>query len=399
MKRSGMHTGGVMGIVVILSAAVSAGPVEDIVAEVDVQSYTDHHELLYTHDGDNRGFGPEHDLARSNIFDTFVSLGLETTLHPFPYREETYYNVVGILPGSIQPDQVYIVGAHYDSASNPGADDNASGVAAVMEAARVLFPHRFSDTIIFIAFDREEQGLYGSKAYAIEHMNDDIRGMVNLDMIAYNPNQRNQTRIYGRDFCVPIETALDEAFDRFTSGIDAIVQPDYRGNSDHHYFGTWDHQSAWIAEYDVWNNPHYHRQTDSSDTPGYIDYTYATEITRAVVGYLAEEAQPIGEYSLAEPAPGLAAQDNTLTAHGGEPGVMTWFVYGLLAGETTIPDCPEVAVNVAQPLIIGSDPADADGVSEISVFVPDYASGARVYIQAVEPASCRVSNLIDFIFP
>lgn len=90
--------------------------------------------ILYTHAGDDRGYGPEHDLARDNIAAQLESYGLSVVLEPF-YYGGTYYNVVATKLGTVYPDQEYIVGAHYDSVSNPGADDNASGVALVLEAA------------------------------------------------------------------------------------------------------------------------------------------------------------------------------------------------------------------------------------------------------------------------
>ena len=165
----------------------------DIVNEVSVQSYTDFMQnSLYTHTGDDRGFGAEHDLARTNIVDAFTSYGLSTSLEGFAYSSQTYYNVVGVLPGTTRPNDIYIIGAHFDSVSNPGADDNASGTAGVLEAARVLTQYNFEATLVFIAFDREEQGLVGSNAYATSHSGDNILGMISLDMIAYNLNGQNQ---------------------------------------------------------------------------------------------------------------------------------------------------------------------------------------------------------------
>ena len=130
-------------------------PVSALVNQVTVSSYTHiHQDLLYTHTGDNRGFGPEHDLARDNILDYFDDLGLDASLDPFTYNSSTYYNVVGVKEGLTNPDDIYIIGAHYDSVNNPGADDNGSGTAAVMEAARVLSQYDFDSTLVFLAFDR-----------------------------------------------------------------------------------------------------------------------------------------------------------------------------------------------------------------------------------------------------
>ena len=90
--------------------------------------------------------------------------------------QQWQYNVIATLQGTTYPDSVCIVGAHYDDnlrtgdpfLIDPGANDNASGVAAALELARVMRKNNFSpaNTIEFIAFGAEELGLYGSKAYA-----------------------------------------------------------------------------------------------------------------------------------------------------------------------------------------------------------------------------------------
>jgi hypothetical protein len=100
-------------------------------------------------------------------------------------------NVIATLTGTKYPDEYVVLGAHYDSYSYsgdaPGADDNASGTAGVLEIARILSQYQFDRTIIFCAFSGEEYGLYGSKAYASraaqEGMN--ILGYFNMDMIGY----------------------------------------------------------------------------------------------------------------------------------------------------------------------------------------------------------------------
>lgn len=109
------------------------------------------------------------------------------------------YNVIATLDGTLFPDSVCIVGAHYDDNLNtgdpfsvaPGANDNASGVAAALELARVIRKNNFSpkNRIEFIAFGAEELGLYGSKAYAAQanRSSENIKMMLNNDMIAFEP--------------------------------------------------------------------------------------------------------------------------------------------------------------------------------------------------------------------
>ena len=283
------------------TAALRAEFIE-VVNEVTVESYRNYLDHgLYAHDGDNRGVGgAEHDLARNNIYDLFSSFGLTTSLDPFLYSGATYYNVVAVKTGTVRPNDIYMVGAHYDSVNNPGADDNASGVAGVLEAARVLSDEMLESTLVFIAFDREEQGLIGSTAYAQRHQGDNILGMVSLDMIAYEPDGDNAARIYYREDDSAITSELQDALARY-GDINASIQQWSSNVSDHAPFDLRGKDACLLIEDNHGTNPNYHQASDSVDTLGYIDYEYATAMTRGVVGYLAE-------HSLASvPEPGALA--------------------------------------------------------------------------------------------
>ncbi|MBM3792412.1 MAG: M28 family peptidase, partial [Acidobacteria bacterium] len=105
----------------------------------------------------------------------FGSLDLETAYDQFSFGAgHSSRNIVAVLPGRISPEYSVILCAHYDSASDqagtlaPGADDNASGVAALMEMARILSLVPLDFTVKFICFSAEEWGLLGSRHYALE---------------------------------------------------------------------------------------------------------------------------------------------------------------------------------------------------------------------------------------
>lgn len=106
----------------------------------------------------------------------------------------TITNVIATLHGTASPQRFYVVGAHYDSrvtdvldftSDAPGADRDGSGVAAMLELARVFAAHPAEGTIQFVAFAGEEQGVYGSSFFAAQHKaaGDDIQGFLNLDTI------------------------------------------------------------------------------------------------------------------------------------------------------------------------------------------------------------------------
>lgn len=277
--------------ILILAPAPSA-PASDMgeaaADQVDIFSYMDFmFNWLYTHLGDSRGVnGPEHDPCRDNIQFLFESYGLDVTLEPFDYSGNTYYNVVAVQLGSVFPDQEYILGAHYDSVNNPGADDDASGVALMLEAARILTQYDSEYTLRFIAFDREEQGLIGSYAYVAAHAGDDIQAMVQADMVAYNTGA-NLADIFGGSGSLILRNDLAEAVTLYGQGLSYELRGASCG-SDHCPFELAGYQACMFIE--DWGNPYYHTPLDSVDTTPYLDYEFATRMTRTIVGYLVDHA-------------------------------------------------------------------------------------------------------------
>lgn len=145
------------------------------------------------------------------IRNKFIGFGysnarLDSFLLERTYRDVDYslwqYNVIARLDGSLYPDSVSVMGGHFDSILNgsdsdpfsaaPGANDNASGVAALLEIARVMKENSFRSegSIEFVAFAAEELGLYGSWDYCEKAMQAGvkIKMMLNNDMIAYEPS-------------------------------------------------------------------------------------------------------------------------------------------------------------------------------------------------------------------
>ncbi|MFA5405076.1 MAG: M28 family peptidase [Ignavibacteria bacterium] len=139
---------------------------------------------------------PGNDLAKQYIYEKFQSYGLNAK---YMINSVTNVNVYAEKIGIKYPNRKFIIGAHYDDEINPypgindtiyGADDNASGVCAVLEAARLLANMNLDYTVIFAAFDEEEPEpwLIGSKAFADSCYlrGDSICGVINLDMIGYD---------------------------------------------------------------------------------------------------------------------------------------------------------------------------------------------------------------------
>lgn len=280
-------------------------PVAEVVEQLDPAAYRHYIEdVLYTHVGDNRGLdGAEHDRARQNIYDHFVSVGLPTSLHEFTYNGRVFYNVVAVKEGVLRPDDVFIVGAHYDTVSNPGVDDNGSGLAAIMEAARVLAGYPTEATIVFIAFDVEEPGLFGSAAYAADHGGQRIVGMLSIDSIGYRLPSEDRVRVVSSNSNT-MQDQLAEAVTLYARGVVPLIDVDGGELSDHRSFEAITDACLFLAASD---NPNMHTPDDALEVPGSIDFDYAFEITRAAVGYLATRAVLLGNGPGPDPDPGPPA--------------------------------------------------------------------------------------------
>ena len=247
------------------------------------------------------------------LFAALSALGLDD-VHFEPFTFATTYtsrNVVAEKTGETYPDDIYIICGHYDSTSPhpliaaPGADDNASGTAAVLEAARVAAAFPFDFTIRFVAFSAEEWGLYGSRAYATaaREAGERILGVVNLDMIAYADAAPEDLEIIVN----PASAWLADLFLRAAADygvlgankrIDATII-----YSDHSPFWDNGYPALLAIEDHPLTNPYYHQETDTLDT---LDLEFFTAATRASLGLVAELAQPIREGYPLTPV-GLAA--------------------------------------------------------------------------------------------
>ena len=144
---------------------------------------------------------PGNALAETYIKQKLQSYGLNTTIQSF---STTGKNVIATQLGTEFPNKKYMMCAHFDDMPSgtiaPGADDNASGTAAVIEAARIFSQYTFPFTIVYALWDEEEQGLVGSAYYATQAANagDSILGVINLDMIAYDSNNDGVCNVHNR---------------------------------------------------------------------------------------------------------------------------------------------------------------------------------------------------------
>ncbi|HRY31618.1 MAG TPA: M28 family peptidase [Bacteroidales bacterium] len=187
---------------------------------------------------------PQAVQAQNWIRDKLQSYGLSVYTQDFPQPSNSSDNVIATLSGTAFPDEYVVMGAHYDSysynSSAPGADDNGSGTAAVMEIARILSQQSFGRSIIFCLFSAEEYGLYGSQAYASGAAagNMNILGYLNLDMCAYLYGLPIRTNVIGPQTAQALLNFYQQTCSVYLPDFQVTIGGNLPGNSDHYSFNV-----------------------------------------------------------------------------------------------------------------------------------------------------------------
>ncbi|MBZ0169375.1 MAG: M20/M25/M40 family metallo-hydrolase [Kofleriaceae bacterium] len=228
------------------------------------------------------------EAAADTIAHALTELGLQLVEDRFRCDGRWYRNLIASHPGSSRHGQVLVV-AHYDTVPNcPGADDNASGVAGLLEIAGAVTDHHFRDDLVFIAFALEEYGNPGSLYYAerAKACGAPIRGVFDLEMIGYTgPTQAIPPGIQAPalgDFIGVVGNRQSDGLVALFKETAALVAPmlpvqalvveDNGANlplvrqSDHAAFWDAGYPAVMITDTAFLRNPHYHLPTDTLDT-------------------------------------------------------------------------------------------------------------------------------------
>ncbi len=168
---------------------------------------------------------------------------------PFFYGTSTWKNLILTIPGEPADSESVILSAHLDSTSPastretlaPGADDNASGSAALLEAARLFRDLPFQHTIRLIWFTGEEQGLVGSRAYASDHDLTGVIGVINLDMFSYDSDGDRCFEMHVGT--LPASDQVGQCVNQSISAYHLNLKDDYINTSQAARFS--DHASFW----------------------------------------------------------------------------------------------------------------------------------------------------------
>ncbi len=252
-------------------------------------------------------FSSGDEQARDYLVTRIEALGLLAELDPFTVGDESADNIIVRHTGSEEPDVVFIFSAHYDSTSNepssyaPGADDNASAVAAVLEALRLLTPHNFRYSLWFVFTAAEEQGSLGS-----EHMVEwlaaepiEVRGVIAPDMIGYWPlGDDDLVDILGDEDSEHLVERVANIADLLGVAHKTWIFHNYCYGDDHSNFqeasfpaiSAMDCVEAHNLPESGESTPHYHRSSDRLET---LHMPFTTRVTGLLTASLADLGQPI----------------------------------------------------------------------------------------------------------
>lgn len=234
---------------------------------------------------------PDNEMAAKYIKYQLESFGLNV-------YEQTYSssgkNIYALQQGVTFPDKQYIICAHYDDVPSsppaPGADDDASGVAAMLEAARILSVYNPDYTIIYAAWDEEEIGLIGSAYYAGQAYNnsDDIRGVLNLEMFGWDGDDDGKIDIHTDNIgnSPQLTDSLVSVNATYNIGLNPVVYNPGATSSDHSSFWQYGYGAVVFSEA-YWGgdfNPYYHTSNDKIE---HFNLDYFHKLSKLAVGTLA----------------------------------------------------------------------------------------------------------------
>jgi len=266
------------------------------------------HIAFLANDLGGRNLGNSLASSKNHIIELFRSYGYQISLQKYQVLDQTYANIEVELRGKKKPEEIIIIGAHYDSVvGSPGANDNGSGVAGILEIARRLYGQPLSRTIRFVAFVNEEPPFFkteamGSLVYANRsaEKGEKIVGMMTLETIGYfrdepgsqhypalinffYPDKGNFIAFVGN---LSSRRLLRKAIDIFrkhaTIPSEGAVLPAWIPGvdwSDHWSFWENGYPAIMITDTAPYRYPYYHT---AQDTPDKIDYEKMTRVVLSV---------------------------------------------------------------------------------------------------------------------
>lgn len=245
------------------------------------------------------------DNAAEYISDELSSYGYEILFQPHRVNATDYKNIYVEIKGSKEPEQVIVVGAHYDTViGTPGADDNASGMAVLLELARLLTDLKPEKTLQFVAFTLEEPPFYrtkkmGSYKYAEKLKNNgrDLEGMICLESVGYYSEYKGSqffpfsffkwmypdkgdflmfvSNLSSKGFMNQVKSGFEKGSSLPVETISATSFVPGIDFSDHWSFWKHGFNAIMLTDTAFYRNPNYHTPGDRPET---LDYERMEEV-------------------------------------------------------------------------------------------------------------------------
>lgn len=255
--------------------------------------------------------GPKHlENTAQYISEQFELMGLKVSRETVEFEGTRSQNILAQIPGDA--DKIFVLAAHYDTVpDSPGADDNASAVAALLEIARALSQISLNISLILSAFTLEEYGFIGSKHF-IDHdpeRKKQLSGMISLEMVGFkntepdsqeyppyvDPSQYPDTgdfiAVVGNEPSADLAHALAQKMSHSTPAlnVETLVVPGQGENfsevrlSDHSPFWDAGIPAVMVTDTAFFRNPHYHQPSDTLET---LDLEFIQDNAQAVTAFL-----------------------------------------------------------------------------------------------------------------
>ncbi len=243
--------------------------------------------------------------AEGYITKQFTSFGYKIEFQSYNLYDKTVRNIIAIKKGITKPEEIIILGAHYDSCFNPGADDNASGVSVLLELGRALHSIPTNRSIKFIAFVNEEPPFFktedmGSMVYVREarKKKEDIKASLILESVGYytdNPNSQHYPPLFGLFYPNKgnfiaivgnfssrwlVKKVVSSFKEKTEFPIESVVTFGFVPGvdfSDNWSFWKGNFPSIMITDTALYRNPDYHSQSDTYEK---LDYEAMAELVK-----------------------------------------------------------------------------------------------------------------------
>lgn len=254
--------------------------------------------------------------AENYIAEQFMAYGYDVQFQAYAVEGREVKNIFVAKKGTKLPDEIIVVGAHYDSCFNPGADDNASGVAGLLELARIMKDQDTNKTLKFIAFTNEEPPFFlteqmGSRVYAKEAKirNENVKAVLILEMLGcyvdkmfsqryppffgiFYPNKGSFISVVGNFSSAKLVGKIKHTFKNQSNfPIESVATFGFLPGvyfSDHWSFWQEGYPAVMITDTAFLRYKHYHINSDTWEKLNYENMGCVVEGLYSVVNKLAE---------------------------------------------------------------------------------------------------------------